>query len=181
MIENSKIAQRLKVLQFDISDINLYYKESLKDPVIECGMEYNKQYPYNEETINRLNNQENLQKAQADKLYCRIFNFTQTYYSIKEYLRKLYPQHKSIIEDFFSNDKIGLISRKDICNDLKHKPEKDLKYKTNLVREVTKSETKMQILITNFGKTWFYDKVDSVALCNDLYNELLMFLENSNF
>lgn len=117
-----------------------------------------------------------------DKLYCRIFNFTQTYYSVYQYLRGKYSknldlQRNKIIEDFFSNEKKRGINRIEICNELKHNPKKDLEYKTHLSKEEIVSNSTRQIIYTNRGQTWFYEHIDSVALCNDLYNELLIFLE----
>jgi hypothetical protein len=182
MPQNSKITQLLKVLQFDINDIKLFYNDSLRDPYIDCGIEYNKQYPLNDGTLNLERKIQKLKKLREDKLYCRIFNFTQTYYSIYQYLigkytKKVDPQRNKIIEDFFTNEKKGGINRIEICNGLKHNPKKDLEHKTHLAKEEIVSQSQRQIIYTNRGQTWFYEHIDSVALCNDLYNELLTFLE----
>src|ERR1035437_7637780 len=104
MTQNNKFSQLLKVLQFDINDINLFYNDSLRDPYTDCRIEYIKPYPLNDETLNLEH------KIREYKLYCRIFNFTQTYYSIYQYLRGKYSkkvdlQRNKIIEDFFSNEK----------------------------------------------------------------------------
>jgi hypothetical protein len=182
MKQNNKFSQLLKVLQFDINDINLFYNDSLRDPYTDCGIEYNKPYPLNDETLNLEHKIQELKKLREDKLYCRIFNFTQTYYSIYQYLREKYSknldlQRNKIIEDFFSNEKKRGINRIEICNELKHNPKKDLEYKTHLSKEEIVSNSTRQIIYTNRGQTWFYEHIDSVALCNDLYNELLIFLE----
>lgn len=179
MIEDKKFERRLKTLQFNIDDVNNCYQKTLKDTYIECGIEYNKSYPLNEETYNRLNKQKELKQFQEDKLYTSIFNFTQTYYSIKEFLRKKFPQKKKVIEDFFSNEKVGQIARKNICNDLKHNPEKDLKYGIGEVSRETRKEPGKQMTRITFRETWFYAGIDSVEHCNKLFYELLSFIEEN--
>lgn len=183
MIHNDKIAQILKVLQFDINDINLYYNDTLRDPFIEYGLEYHKKYTITDEFRKLLQEFENIQRIREEKLYCRIFNFTQTYSAVKANLCNLYTkevdlQHYKIIEDFFSNDKIAGIARKKISNELKHNSQKDLIYKTKIVKDEIVSQSGKQIIITNHYKTWFYDGIDTVEHYNTLYNELLEFLEN---
>jgi hypothetical protein len=182
----SKFSQLLKVLQFDINDINLFYKDSLRDAYIDCGIEYNKQYPLNDETLNRERKIHELKKLREDKLYCRVFNFTQTYYAIYQFLtgkysKKVNLQSNKIIEDYFSKDKRSGMTRIEICNGLKHNPKKDLKYKIHITKQEIASKTTRQIIYTNRGPTWFYENVDSVGHCNTLYKELLIFLKNNNF
>ena len=160
-----------------IEDINLNYAETIKDAYIECGIEYNKPYPYTEETLKLFKKPEQLEKRRRDKLFSSILGFTQTYYSIKEYLCKEYPQKKRIIEDFFSEKTIGLIARKDISNDLKHNPVNDLIFKFGVVGKETIREPKKVIHKTNYKRTWFYADLDSVELCNRLHNELMDFLK----
>jgi hypothetical protein len=182
MTQNNKFSQLLKVLQFDITDINLFYNDSLRDPYIDCGIEYNKPYQLNDETLNLEHKIQELKNLREDKLYSRIFNFTQTYYSIYQYLKGKYtkrvdPQRNKIIEDFFTNEKKRKINRIEICNGLKHNPKKDLEYKTHLAKEEIVSQSQRQIIYANRGQTWFYEHIDSVALCRDLYSELVMFIE----
>lgn len=183
MAENQKIALRLKVLQDEIEDINKFYSDTLRDAYTDCGMEYGKSSPYNEETI-KLHNQtlrqgQELEEHRTEKLYGRILNFSQTYLSMKDYLKKLYPKKKQIIEDFFSNDKVDGIARKDIGRDLKHNPENDLTLK------MKKSEISFlpygKIYSVEIQKKWFYKDIYSVEYCNLLYNELLTFLKENNF
>ncbi len=179
-MQNQRIVQRLKTLQFNLDDINDCYDNSLKDTFLEVGLGYHKQYPLNEETYRLFNKEQELKKLLEDKLFSSVFNFTQTYYSIKEYLREEFPEMKQIIEDFFSNEKIGLIARKDICNDLKHNPEKDLMYGLGEVRKVSFTEPEQVAINIEFRRTWFYSGIDSVEHCNLLFKELKTFIE-ANF
>lgn len=181
---NNKIVKILKTLQSDIDDINLIYKDTLKDPYIEAGFEYGKRYPYNEETIKsdneKIAEQERIIQLSVDKLYGRIFNFSQTFNSIKGLLIGIYPEQKSIIEKFYS-EKIGPITREEIGNLLKHDPKIDLEFDSNTLKEKIATNKGMTYTITNLGKTWFYYYIDSVLLCNVLFNDLKIFLEKSNF
>lgn len=152
-MQNQRIVQRLKTLQFNLNDINDCYDNSLKDTFLEVGIEYHKQYALDDETYKLLDKEQKLRKLHEDKLFSSIFSFTQTYYSIKEYLRKEFPQNKEIIEEFYSNEKSGLIARKDICNDLKHNPEKDLKYGFGQVSRETFTEPKQVVINIKFRST----------------------------
>jgi hypothetical protein len=176
-MQNQRIVQRLKTLRFNIDDINHSYDNTLKDTFLEVGLEYHKQYPANDETYRLFNKEQELRSLYKDKLFSSIFNFTQTYYSIKEYLVKEFPQKKEIIEDFFSNEKIGLLTRKAICNDLKHDPKKDLKYEFGEVSKQTFTEPGQVVIKIEFRRTWFYSGIDSVEHCNVLYKELKRFIE----
>lgn len=186
MIQSDKFTQILKVLQFDINDINLYYADTLKDPFIEHGMEYHKKYTVTDEFRKLVQECDNIQRTREEKLYCRIFNFTQTYYSIYKYLtgkytKKIDSQQNKIIEDYFAIDKKAGIVRTEISNALKHNPKKDLIYKTKMVKDEMVSQSGKQIIITNHYKTWFYDGIDTVEHYNALYNELLEFLNKNHF
>lgn len=177
MINGHGIVQRLKTLQFNLEDINTCYDNTLKDTFLEVGIEIDKPYILNYETYKLFNKERELRKLYKDKLFSSILNFTQTYYSLKEYLRKEFPQKKDIIEDFFSNKKVNLIARKDICNDLKHNPEKDLKYGLEEVNRETIKEPKQIKINIEFRRTWFYSGIDSVEHCNTLFKDLLKFIE----
>lgn len=177
MIRNIKVDLRLKTLKHNMDTVNEYYNDTLKDTVLECGIEYHKKYPYNDETINLFNKHKALQKHREEKLFSSIFNFTQTFYSIKEYLVKEYPSKKSITENFFSNEKVNMKSRKEISNDLKHSPDKDLKFGIGEVSREIILEPKKRIEKINMRKTWFYSGIDAVEYCNILFRELLEFIE----
>jgi hypothetical protein len=184
MTMNQKIALRLKKLQGERENMWRFYTETFFDAYADVGMDYTKTYQYNEESIkmfNQLSSEaEKLEIERYEKLYGEIFNFTQTFFSFKEYLKKIYPQHFQIIEDFFSNEKREGIARKDICNDLKHNPENDLEYKRDYP-ETTILPNKKEYRFYNH-KRWVYKKdIYSVEYCNILYNELLDFLKKNNF
>lgn len=185
MIPNNRITKLLKVLQFDFDDINLIYKETLKDPYIEAGFEYDKKYPYNIDTIKsdneKIETQQRLIQLNDEKLYGRIFNFTQTFNAFKGLLIGIYPEQKPIIEKFFSNKKFDPITRDKIGNDLKHDPQKDLEYNSNVDKVHFRTKKGMTYSITNKGKTWFYDYIDSVLLCKVLFNDLEIFLKKHDF
>ncbi len=177
MIKNKKVDLRLKTLKHNIDAVNECNNDTLKDTVLECGIGYHKKYPYNEETINLFNKHEALQKHREEKLFSSILNFTQTFYSIKEYLVKEYPSKEVIIENFFSNEKVKMKSRKEISNDLKHNPEKDLKFGIGEVSREIILEPKKRIEKINMRKTWFYSGIDAVEYCNILFRELLELIE----
>jgi hypothetical protein len=183
---NMKIERLQKLLKSDIDELNIRYRNTLKDPFIEAGFEYNKKYPYNEETIKlqneKVTEQERIIQLEAEKLYGTIFHFTQSYYAIKEYLvrsfnKRNYPELNKELNDYFCNEKLNGISRIDCCNELKHNPNKDLHYKSNILKERFRTNKGMTYSITNLGRTWFYDEIDSVRLCNFLYDDLKKFLE----
>jgi hypothetical protein len=176
---HKNIEQRLKALKFNLDDLNNCYSETLKDSYIECGIEYNKKYPYNQETLDLIKQPEILNELRKDKLFCSILNFTQTYYSIKEYLRKEYPQNKKNIENFFSEKSLGIITRKGISNDLKHNPQNDIVYKFGVVGKEKIIEPGKITEVTHFKHTWFYAGLDSVDLCNNLYIDLIKFIEEN--
>ena len=155
MVTKNRITTLLGVLQTDFDDMILIYKETLKDPFIEAGFEYNKKYPYNEETIKfqneKVSEQERLIQLQVERLYGRIFNFVQTYNSIKGILIGIYPKEKKIIEKFYE-EKNGFISREEMGNKLKHDPNKDLEYNQDVEKVYIRNKKGMTFSITNKGK-----------------------------
>jgi len=186
MIQNKKFDRLFKVLTSDIDDLKMIYKNTLKDPYIEAGFEYGKKYPYTPETIKiddeKIAEQKRLIQLEAEKLYGKIINFTQTYYSIKGCLIGTYSKAKNqelnkLINNYFCKEKIDGITRIEICNGLKHDPAKDLYYKQNIIKETRRTNKGIVYSITNHGNTWFYDNKDSVRLCSFLYDDLKEFLE----
>ena len=120
---------------------------------------------------------EKLRKTREDKLFICVFNFTQAFYSIKEYLRKEYPQKSRLVEDFFSKVNIGFIARKDISNDLKHNPDKDLRFGLGEVNKEITREANKKIIRTQYRRSWFYSGIDSVEHCNRLFQDLKTLFE----
>jgi hypothetical protein len=176
MLNNKKIDIKIRGLKFNLDQINTFYEETLRDVVSDSGMEYGKKYPLNSQTIELFNYQDKLQKSREEKLFFSIFNFTQIYYSIKDYLKKEFPERKDKIEGFYSTKLLGLKARKDISNDLKHNPENDLKYDFRFVDRQHYIEGRTKHIKLNLKNSWFYHDIDSVEYCNKLYKELLDFL-----
>jgi hypothetical protein len=181
MTHHSGFSLRLKTLQFDIEEVNRYYKETRKIPLPEIRVEDGNSVSF-EEMGKLLIKQYDTQSPEVEKLYSRIFNFTQTFYSIKEYLKKIYPEQEQCIEDFFSNELFYLpFSRKDISNDLKHHPDlKDLKLKNLSVGRSQYPDCSYSIFFLS-DMDWFYGNINAVPFCNNLYKELLEFLKGHNF
>lgn len=176
MLRNEKIDIRLRALKFNLDQINDAYEQTFRDYITDTGLEYGKQYPYNEQTIKIVQRAEELKKSREDMLFFYIFNFTQVYYSLKEYLRKEYPAKKGEIEAFYSTRQVGFQARKDMSNDLKHNPTKDLKYEQRTV-DIQKSREGNVLRTTYISKqSWFYYEIDSVEYCNKLYKELTDFI-----
>jgi hypothetical protein len=177
VLRNEKIDIRLRALKFNLEQLNLAYNETTRDAVIDSGIEYGKKYPYNAETLNILRKRDELQKSREDKLFFTVFNFTQVYYSLKEYLRKEYPARKEKIEIFYSSRPLGFAGRKEISNDLKHNPSNDLRYGFGQVGEEEKVREGSKLIIRmKYKHTWFYYGIDSVEYCNNLYKELMEFI-----
>lgn len=175
MALSKSLQLRLKTLKFNLERLNSAYEETKSDYVIDSGISYSKNYPYNQETRKLIKAAEKLKTDREETLFHHIFNFTQTLYSIKEYLKQEYPTNKVDIEKFFSEEKIKDISRKEIANDLKHNPSKDLKYDLKQVDEQTYIEGKSIKTEISMNRSWFYGELDSVDHCNKLFKELTNF------
>ena len=171
MIQNINLVRQLKALKLNIDELNEGYVGSLKDTNIEYGLEYDKKYPYNEEICNLFNKAKELKDIREEKVHHRIFYFTQTYYSLKEYLKDAYPDKKKIIEDFF-------YLRKDICNVLKHNPENHLIYGLGKIGNEVVIENEKRIEKKYYKLAWFYKGKETIEYCNLLYSDLLTFIEN---
>jgi hypothetical protein len=177
-LKNSKVDIRIKALKFNLDQLNSAYLETIRDSVTDTGIEYHKQYPYNDETRAMFKKHEDLKKSREEILFFTIFNFTQVYYSVKEYLKKEDPSQKDKIETFFCDRPLGFKARKDISNDLKHNPSNDLTYAFGQVGPTeTTREGSSLVIRTNYRETWFYYGVDSVDYCNRLYKELIEFVD----
>lgn len=174
---NQSTFQRLKALGFNMNEIDLAYQDLIKDYVQEVGIVYDTWYPENGETENLFNKAEELYQLRKDKLYTAVFNFTQTFYALKECLLSQSPNEKDKIENFFSNEKKKSISRKDIANDLKHDPIKDLKFDSRVVKMEIIKEPNKETHISYMRRSWFYGEHETVEYCRELYNDLLNFMK----
>lgn len=168
---------RLKTLKFNFDELNKAHQDTQHDSVLDSGIAYKTNYPYNSETKKKIKQEKALKLEREEKLFFHIFNFSQTIYSIKEYLREEFPDKKTTIEDFFSNEKINEKSRKDISNGLKHVPSKDIVYKFDQTGEKTWVDGRTLKHEIYMKHSWFYEGVDSVEYCNKIYLDTLSFLE----
>jgi hypothetical protein len=172
------IEQRIKALQHNLEDINVCRDNLFIDTYAACGLEYDKSYSVDD--MNKIyESEKELKKKLEDRLFTSIFNFTQTYYSIKEYLVKEYLNKKTSVENFFSNAQNRSNPRKNICNDLKHNPKNDLKFETRELEKKSYIEGNTHYIKIEFRETLFYDNVDSVEFCNALYNDLIAFIHKN--
>jgi len=177
VFKNNKVDIRLRALKFNLDQLNSAYDETTRDSVTDAGLEYGVEYPYNDDTFDMLDKPDKLRKSREDVIFFTILNFTQVFYSVKEYLKKEYPLKKSEIENFFSSRHLNLKARKEISNDLKHNPSADLKYQSGQIgKEETKREGTTVTTTVNYRRTWFYYGIDSVDYCNNLYSDLIDFL-----
>ena len=71
---DEKINIRIKALKFNLDELNKAYNLTTRDVVTETGMEYGKQYPYNEETLSIIRKQEELKKEREERLHFTILN-----------------------------------------------------------------------------------------------------------
>lgn len=176
---NQNIQQRLKSLRLNMNEINLAYKDLTRDYILDSGIEYDKQYPDNKESQVLFQKAEDLFQSRKDKLFTAVFNFTQTFFSLKEYLIAQSPDRKNEIEDFFSNEKKNSISRKSISNDLKHNPNEDLKFDARVVKTEIKNEPGRTTHISYMRHSWFYGKFETVEYCQKLYKDLGIFMKQT--
>jgi len=172
------LSLRFKTLKFNLDGLNDAYEQTKRDPILDSGLNYNTKYPYNDKTRKLFRSAENLKRDREEILFHHIFNFTQTLFSIKDYLKKEVPEIKQDVENFFSNDKINNITRKTISNDLKHNPQMDLKYDFREVGNKTYIDGKTLKTEITMKQSWFYADLDSVEYCNKLYEELIDFMKD---
>lgn len=179
-MKRPQIDQRLNALKEGLEKIDLAYQATLFDVDTEAGLEFGRLHPYNDEYIakEKLKNQIISKRRQA--LYSEVFIFSQFFYSLKEYLKFFFPNKKSLIEDFFSNEKTHGFSRKDLCNFLKHEPSRDMRFKRIKIGESTVVEGNCKRTTMYLKNTWEFQGWDSIELCHAFYNDLLIFLGNEN-
>ena len=173
---SNSLQLRLKTLKFNLDELNAAYEKTQRDYIMDSGLSYSKKYLYNEETQNLIRIAEKLKTDREECLFHHLFNFTQTVYSIKEYLKEEYNAGKGDIEKFFSEEKIRNHTRTRLANDLKHNPGKDLKYDFKQVDERTYIEGRTIKTEISMKRSWFYGELDSVDSCNKLFDEITNFI-----
>ncbi len=176
---NRIVHQRLKSLRLNLNEVDKFYTDLKMDYIKDTGIDYNTWYPDNEETRILFKRADDLYSLRKDQLFTAIFNFSQTFYSLKEYLIVYDPIKEGLIEDFFSNEKTDMLSRKQIANDLKHDPNNDLIFDSRVVKNEIIKEPGKITHISYLSHSWFYRNLETVEYCQRLYKELLTFLEKS--
>ncbi len=63
---NENVNIRIKALKYNLDQLNEAYELIAIDVVIEAGMEYEKQYPYNDETLAIIRKQDELKKSRKN-------------------------------------------------------------------------------------------------------------------
>ena len=173
---NRKIQIRLRALTIALNEIDTAFKETKRDVFLELGFEYNIPYPETPQNRALHKKMDSIKRERQEVLYYRIFCFSQVIYSLKEYLKKLYPEKKKIIESFFSDQIEGAIPIKDIANDLKHNPEKDMRFGFVVKNKKTETVDRKIITTINYNFNWHYEGLDSIDYCKSIYKEIYKFI-----
>lgn len=174
---SEKIDLRINGLKYSLQKIESLYLKTLDDVYLEFGFKYGVKYAFNQEYLEKWQLMRIHKKQKEQNLYYEIFSFSQLYYSTKEYLKKYFPEKSKLIENFYSNEKIHGFSRKDLSNDLKHNPNKDMKFRRVKYMEEKEVTGKLHKTTMYFKNTWEYQGMDSIILCESLYKELDSFLK----
>lgn len=175
-IFGNKISARIFAIRYNLREVNRAYEASTRDAFLDAGLEYNKEYKDDVWYRQKEFEYQMLQRVRNLELFTAILNFTQSFYSLKDYLKKSFPQFKNKIEEFFSRENNSMKSRKSISNDLKHNPKNDVEYRFEKTGHET-VHTPGKILSTTYMKhSWFYGNNESVEHCSLLFSDLLSFL-----
>ena len=161
-----------------MDEIEIAYNATLINPYLELGFENDKSYSLTPQNRALFKKADLLKGKREEVLYYRIFCFSQVVYSLKDYLNKIYPEKKAIIESFFSDKPEGGVSRKQLSNDLKHNPSKDMKF--GFIEKGRKTEliNRSKITTINYNFNWHYEGFDSIDHCKSIYKEILLFLRD---
>lgn len=177
---NPQIEGRIFALNYNLEQIHIAYKQSTRYALLDVGLEYNVKYEHNEWSRKKYQEYLTLVMTREYVLFTCILNFTQCYYMIKEYLKKLFPQYFKQVEEFFSEPEKENLARKLMSNDLKHNPDNDIQYGFRVVGRETTIYSNKVVHTTNMKHSWFYKDIETVQYCTQLYNELLQFVEQLN-
>lgn len=174
---NQKVELRLKLLRLALEEINLAYTETLIDSFLEQGLKYEIGYEMTNQYNELHDNARRVKKDREEILYYRIFCLTQIIYSLKEYLRELYPLKKNKIEKFFSKKGNGKLARTDLANNLKHDPKNDLKFGLVINGKKTEKFNKSELTTYYFNWNWHLGGIDSIEYCKKLVLEIEKFIQ----
>lgn len=175
---NRQIHIRLNGLKIALKEIEDAFCELKKDAFLEMGFEYDTPIPETPQNRALHKKVDLIRMEREDILYYRIFCFTQVAYSLKDYLKKIYPLKKLEIESFFSDQIDGAIPKKDIANDLKHNPKNDMKF--GFVEKSKKTEivNRSKITTINFNFNWNYQGLDTIDHCKTVFKEIHQFVRD---
>ncbi|HCB44968.1 MAG TPA: hypothetical protein DEP37_00920 [Algoriphagus sp.] len=175
---NRQIQIRLRALKIALDEIDIAFRETKKDAFLEIGFKYDVPYPETSQNRALHKKVDLIRREREDILYYRIFCFTQVVYSLKDYLKKIYPLKKREIESFFSDQIDGSIPKKGLANDLKHNPDKDLKF--GFVEKSKKTEivNRSKITTINFNFNWKYQGLDTIDHCKTVFKEIHQFVRD---
>jgi hypothetical protein len=171
------VSIRIFALKYNLDRLVEAYAHSRKDSLLEVGLNYEKTYDDNEEFQRLDKAYQDLVIYKENVLFTCVLNFSQSYYTIKEFIKNTYPHKTKVVEEFFSTPTKNNISRKKISNDLKHNPENDIKYDFKEVKRETKYSYRKVNHIIYMKQSWFYGEFESVEYCQQLYKELIGFLK----
>tara|TARA_R110002020_G_C16159563_1_gene763285 strand:+ start:460 stop:1011 length:552 start_codon:yes stop_codon:yes gene_type:complete len=171
-----KIQIRLRALKIALNEIDTAFQETKRDTFLELGFEYNIPYPETSQNKALYKKMDSIIRERQEILYYRIFCFSQVIYSLKEYLKKLLPEKKKKIESFFSDQIDGAIPIKDLANDLKHNPDKDMKFGFVVKSKKTEIVDRKIINTINYNFNWHYEGMDSLDYCKSIYKDIYKFI-----
>lgn len=173
---NYQIEIRLSALKLAAKEIREAYEESKIDAYSEFGIEYEKPYVLVPGEVSIFKKADELAKRRKDVLFYRIFCFTQVFYSLKDYISKLYPEKKVRVESFFNEKDKSQFIRKRLANDLKHNPSKDIRFGFTEKRRERKSVNGHHQETIVFDWSWNWNNLDTIDYCEDLLLQMDKFI-----
>lgn len=96
-----KVNQRLKSLRLNLEEVDKCKEELRRDYIKDVGLEYDVDYPDNVENQALFKKGEDLYELRKDHLFRTVFNFSQNYYSLKEFLLEFKPEKKETLKISF--------------------------------------------------------------------------------
>jgi|GEM_PF-3070064 len=175
---NRQIHIRLNGLKLALKEIEDAFRELKKDAFLEMGFEYDTPIPETPENRELHKKVDLIRRKREDILYYRIFCFTQVAFSLKDYLKKIYPLKKEEVESFFSDQIDGAIPKKDIANDLKHNPKNDMKFGFVAKSKETEIVNRSKITTIKYDFNWNYRGLDTVDHCKTLFQQIHQFVRD---
>lgn len=173
-----QIRIRLEALKFGLEEIDFAHKETLNDPELEFGFEYEKPYPMNAVNSALYKKADIIKKRRREILYYRVFCFTQVAFSLRDYLKELYPEHEAKILSFYDEILDSGFKRKDFSNKPKHDPNKDMKFGLQMKLQKTEVKDGEKTKVYFYRFNWAFEGADSIDLCREFHKEIHDFIRN---